>query len=141
MTIDELSKKGLLKKVDVKRPSEDVIEVGNLKSKVKFQNPMCGFTCAGNSQCVVEAMIEKGEKDWYIVPGFAFDFEKKKEENSLHNHLAIKELQMKYIFFRMNLLPNQSLHLTASKKKEDSLQTAANSVNYKKNIDSNVVLY
>lgn len=33
--------------------------------------------CICNSLCVVDAMCEKGEDDWHIVPGFAFNPEER----------------------------------------------------------------
>jgi hypothetical protein len=73
MTINELVKKGLLKEVEVQRPSDAVVEAGNQISAVVFKN--LGLNCADNSTCVVEAMREQGENDWHIVPGFAFNIE------------------------------------------------------------------
>ena len=72
MDINELIKRKLLKEVkEVKRPSDAVVEEGNRKSTILFQNPMSGFCCAGNSQSIVEAMKAKNEINWHIVQGFA----------------------------------------------------------------------
>ena len=71
MDIDELIKQEFLKKVEVHRPSDSVVEAGNQKSSILFQNPMSGLCCAGNSQSIVEAMKEKNENNWHIVQGFA----------------------------------------------------------------------
>lgn len=82
VTIDELVKKELLNKVKVQRPADVVIEAGNQKSMAVFNDIMRGLRrCASNSICVVEAMREKGEDDWFIVGGFAF-------EPEIKNHVA-----------------------------------------------------
>jgi len=71
MDINELIKRRLLKEVKVKRPSDGVVAAGNRESIMIFQNPMSGLCCAGNSQCIVEAMKAKDERNWHIVQGFA----------------------------------------------------------------------
>ena len=83
MTIEELVEEKSLEKVKVQRPLTDVIEAGNKKFIEVFKNfilpifpqRMRGANCQSNSICVVEAMREKGEDDWHVVPGFAFKTE------------------------------------------------------------------
>jgi len=78
MTIDELLKKGLLKEVKVQRPPDGVIEAGNQKSEAVIGHGIIKGKCHFNSICVIGAMREKGENDWDIVPGFAFNPKDKK---------------------------------------------------------------
>lgn len=81
MTLDELLKNGLLEKVEVYPAPENIMDNGNRRYLNVFGKEMAplsprrmsGCDCAGNSICVVEAMNEKGEDDWYIVPGFAYN--------------------------------------------------------------------
>jgi hypothetical protein len=84
MTIKELVKKGLLKEVDVQKPPDDVIDAGNERFVAELNIPESGGgprrmrvgVCQSNSICIVEEMRARGEDDWYIVPGFAFNPEK-----------------------------------------------------------------
>lgn len=64
-----------LKKVKVRKPPNEIIEAGNKKIDDIFNPVFPGMKarhCQTNSICIVEAMAEKGQKDWHIVPGFAY---------------------------------------------------------------------
>lgn len=73
--IEELENKGLLEKVEVQSPPDDVKETGNQKSAAISETLNLILNCADKSICFVKAMREKGENDWYFVPGFAFNSE------------------------------------------------------------------
>lgn len=85
MTIEELVKKGVLKAIHVKKLYDDVMDAGNKRFISEFNIPKSGGGpqrmrfgyCQDNSICVVDAMRDKGEYDWHIVPGFAFNTEVK----------------------------------------------------------------
>ena len=87
MDINKLIKQKLIKEVKVQRPSDAVVEAGNRKSSILFQNPMSGFCCAGNSQSIVEAMKAKNESNWHIVQGFAIP----KGESKLQVHVWVRK--------------------------------------------------
>jgi len=64
-----------LRKVQVSKPPDKIIEAGNNKLNCIFNPLFPGMKsrhCQTNSICVVEAMIEKGQKDWHVVPGYAY---------------------------------------------------------------------
>lgn len=78
MTIKELEEKGSIIRVNVHRLPDPVKEYGDKRYDTIINKPLCnlkgmiGNDCSRNSICVVEAMHENGEDDWYVVPGFAF---------------------------------------------------------------------
>ena len=61
-----------IRRVHVKTPPQHIMDAGNDKSRLLFENPLCGFTCGDNSISVREAMRERGEIDWQVVAGYAF---------------------------------------------------------------------
>ncbi|MCD4784885.1 MAG: hypothetical protein K8T10_13805 [Candidatus Eremiobacteraeota bacterium] len=79
VTIDELVEKGFLRQVKVLKAPEFVMDYGKKQYPTLFkkqcfsQEGLPAFHCQDNSICVVKAMREKGEDDWHIVPGFAWN--------------------------------------------------------------------
>jgi len=97
MDIKELVINGLLKEVDVQKPPDDVINAGNTRFVVELtpengpQRMRAGY-CQSNSICVVAEMRDKGEDDWGIVPGFAYNTEKE----DLIVHVWVKKGSLHY---------------------------------------------
>ena len=75
MTMQKLSMIKALRKVKVSKPPDEIIEAGNRKIDDIFHPVFPGMKakhCQTNSICIVEAMLEKGQKDWHVVSGFAY---------------------------------------------------------------------
>ena len=75
MTMQKLSMIKALQKVKVNKPPDEIIEVGNRKIDDIFHPVFSGMKaphCQTNSICIVESMLEKGQKDWHVVSGFAY---------------------------------------------------------------------
>lgn len=100
MTIKELVEKRLLKKVDVRKPPDNVMDAGNKRFVAVFNIPKSGGgpqrmrcgKCQSNSICVVAAMRNKGEKGWEIVTGFAFN----NEEEGPISHVWVNKRSQHY---------------------------------------------
>ena len=94
MIIEELVGKGVLKGVHVKKLCDDVMDAGNKRFVSGFNIPESGGGpqrmrlgyCQDNSICVVDAMRDKCEDDWYIVPGFTFHTEVKDNVQDIIKH-------------------------------------------------------
>jgi hypothetical protein len=72
VTIKELEKKGLVRKVNVQSPPDDVKKTGDHKAVALSKSLNLYLNCADKSICFVNAMQEVGEIEWRFVPGFAF---------------------------------------------------------------------
>ena len=72
-SIEDCIESGRLIPVRVSVPPTYVFEVGDAKSRERYQQkPMLFSTCEANSRCVVEGMNVRGELGWEVVGGFAF---------------------------------------------------------------------
>lgn len=70
--IIELEKRGLLKKVKVQSPPDNVKETADHKAAALSKSLNLNLNCADKSICFVNAMQEEDENDWHFVPGFTF---------------------------------------------------------------------
>ncbi len=129
-TIEDCVKEGLLEKVSVGIPSDEVFTIGDKKTQQEAGKGkrMVFGACVRNSVRVVKGMKDKGESGWEVVGGFAFFCQTLEiggndpvdsSEHGLRCHVWIKKddahfdpTWSRFGDYRQNISPNSYFALT-----------------------------